>query len=508
MDDKEKFIQIFSGLERAYGQTQSRAKNDAGKIEAKSWIQKEQITKEKWYDHLEGREPSLGIIPIREGNTCNWGAIDIDSYDGLDHKKLIKKIVEKKLPLVVCRSKSGGAHIYLFVREPATAKDMQLKLTEIAAWLGYADSEIFPKQIELNPKATGNFLNLPYNHEEHPTRYAFDDEGNALDTLRKFIEYYETKVILQVSNVDIPKTVDTREDFKGAPPCIVTLAEQGFSEGSRNQCLFQVGIYLRERFPDEVEAKLDEYNTKYFKPPLPSREVLTICKQVGDDKYFYRCEEPTFKSVCEKIKCKTRKYGIGNSATDDNSSLKKWVSDNPMYELTHNGQVIILNVDQLADHPAYRKACIAQADTSPRPVGPLVWAQRVDELLAIMKEKKDYVILPGEVTVKGQFLSHLQTFIGNTKGAKDRDEIRLGQTYEHEGYFYFKPQSFREFLKTKRFTKINETHQMKIFNELKGSTDKLKIEGHSTHCWKIPIDIQETEYELKERDFKETDEVY
>ena len=179
-----------------------------------------------------------------------------------------------------------------------------------------------------------------------------------------------------------------------------------------------------------------------------------------------------------------------------------------MYELTHNGQVIILNVDQLADHPAYRKACIAQADTSPRPVGPLVWAQRVDELLAIMKEKKDYVILPGEVTAKGQFLSHLQTFIGNTKGAKNRDEIRLGQTYEHEEYFYFKPQSFRDFLKTKRFTKINETHQMKIFNELKGSTDKLKIEGHSTHCWKIPIDIQETEYELKERDFKETNEVY
>ena len=45
MDDKEKFIQIFSGLERAYGQTQSRAKNDAGKIEAKSWIQKNKLQK-------------------------------------------------------------------------------------------------------------------------------------------------------------------------------------------------------------------------------------------------------------------------------------------------------------------------------------------------------------------------------------------------------------------------------------------------------------------------------
>ena len=180
MDDKEKFIQIFSGLDRAYGQTQSRSKNEAGKLEAKSWIEKENLTKEKWHDHLEGKEPSLGIIPIRDDNTCTWGAIDIDTYDGFDHKKLITKIVEKKLPLVVCKSKSGGAHVFLFVKEPATAKDMQIKLTEIAAWLGYGESEIFPKQIELNSKGTGNFLNLPYNHPEFPTRYALDDEGNAL----------------------------------------------------------------------------------------------------------------------------------------------------------------------------------------------------------------------------------------------------------------------------------------------------------------------------------------
>ena len=101
MDDKEKFIQIFSGLHRAYGQTQSRSKNESGKIEAKSWIEKENLTKQKWIDHLEGREPSLGIIPIKDDNTCTWGAIDIDSYDGLDHKNLIDKIKTKNLPLIV-----------------------------------------------------------------------------------------------------------------------------------------------------------------------------------------------------------------------------------------------------------------------------------------------------------------------------------------------------------------------------------------------------------------------
>ena len=57
--EQKRFIQIFSGLERAYGQTQSRSKNESGKLEAKSWIEKELLTEQKWIDHLEGKEPSL-----------------------------------------------------------------------------------------------------------------------------------------------------------------------------------------------------------------------------------------------------------------------------------------------------------------------------------------------------------------------------------------------------------------------------------------------------------------
>ena len=189
MDDQNKFIEIFTGLDRAYGQTQSREKNEAGKLEGRSWLVKEPITRDKWINHLEGKEPSLGIIPIDDNNQCKWGAIDIDTYDGFDYKKLITKIVEKKLPLVVCKSKSGGAHVFLFVSEPVLAKQMQIKLKEIAVFLGYGDCEIFPKQIELNSKGTGNFLNLPYNHPEFPTRYAFDDEGNALIELSMFIKH-------------------------------------------------------------------------------------------------------------------------------------------------------------------------------------------------------------------------------------------------------------------------------------------------------------------------------
>ena len=506
MDDRKKFIEIFSGLERAYGQTQSRSKNESGKLEAKSWIEKEPLTEQKWIDHLDGKEPSLGIIPIKDDNTCTWGAIDIDTYDGFDHKKLIKTIIEKKLPLVVCKSKSGGAHIFLFVKQSCSAKDMQIKLTEIAAWIGHGESEVFPKQIELNSKGTGNFLNLPYNHPEYPTRYALNDNGDALDTLYSFIEYYETKVVDKITDVviDKPVTKKSNDDFKNAPPCLVTLASQGFAEGSRNMAMFQLGVYLRQRFPEQLETKLDYYNTKYFSPPLPSREVLTILKQVEDKKYFYRCEDPTFKSVCEKIRCQTMKFGIGNSASNDITSLKKWVSDNPMYEVTHNGKVIILSLDQLANHGEYRKATIAQANESPRPIAPAIWADIVDGLLKNMGEG-DYIHLPGEVTAKGQFLDQLKIFLENNGGAKDRQDVLQGMVYEHEKYLFFKPQSFRDFLKMKRFTKMSDSHQYKIFSEFGGNTAKLRVNNKAEHCWKVASTIVDAEYKLKDKDFTEED---
>ena len=505
-EEQKRFIQIFSGLERAYGQTQSRSKNESGKLEAKSWIEKELLTEQKWIDHLNGKEPSLGIIPIRDDNTCTWGAIDIDTYDGFDHKKLITTILAKKLPLVVCKSKSGGAHVFLFVTEPCTARDMQIKLTEIAAWIGYGESEIFPKQIELNSKGTGNFLNLPYNHPEYPTRYALDDEGNALDTLAMFIKHYESKVVSQISMVVIEKPVTEKknDDFKNAPPCLVTLASQGFAEGSRNMAMFQLGVYLRQRFPEQLENKLDYYNTKYFSPPLPSREVLTILKQVEDKKYFYRCEDPTFKSVCEKIKCQTMKFGVGNSASNDITSLKKWVSDNPMYEVTHNGKVIILSLDQLANNGEYRKACIAQANESPRPIAPAIWSDIVDNLLKSMGEG-DYIMLPGEVTAKGQFLDQLKIFLENNGGAKDRQDVLQGMVYEHKNYLFFKPQSFRDFLKMKRFTKMSDSHQYKIFQEFGGNIAKLRVGPKPEHTWKVPSSIVDTEYKLRDKDFTEED---
>ena len=132
------FKDIFKGLDRARGVTYVDKKGEDGqKIKGKSFVTREKVTDDLWNKHLQGIEPSLGIIPINDDNKCIWGCIDIDSYAGFDHKKLISKIKELKLPLVVFRSKSGGAHVFLFTQVPVEAKIVRDKLLSISAVLGY-----------------------------------------------------------------------------------------------------------------------------------------------------------------------------------------------------------------------------------------------------------------------------------------------------------------------------------------------------------------------------------
>ena len=122
------------------------------KLKVSRLSKQKSVTDKHWEDHLNGIEPSLGIIPINENNECKWGCIDIDVYAEFNHKKLINKIKSMDLPLMVFNSKSGGAHIFLFTKDFVPAKLMRDKLISISAVLGFGGAEVFPKQIELKSK--------------------------------------------------------------------------------------------------------------------------------------------------------------------------------------------------------------------------------------------------------------------------------------------------------------------------------------------------------------------
>ena len=170
----DKFKKIFQGQDRAHGIfTTTGEVSDKNKIKGSGKVIQEPITDSLWKKHLQGEGSSLGVIPINDDSQCKWGCIDVDTYP-LDHVKIAKNIKSKKIPLVVFRSKSGGAHLFLFVENFIPAVAMRKKLQEFASNLGYASCEIFPKQIEIKVDRgdTGNFLNLPYFGGENTTRYA------------------------------------------------------------------------------------------------------------------------------------------------------------------------------------------------------------------------------------------------------------------------------------------------------------------------------------------------
>ena len=71
----DKFKSIFLGLEIAYGQYQPGERGDNGKQKGKAFIVRGQVTDELWSNHLEGKGPALGIIPITENNNCRWAVL-------------------------------------------------------------------------------------------------------------------------------------------------------------------------------------------------------------------------------------------------------------------------------------------------------------------------------------------------------------------------------------------------------------------------------------------------
>ena len=73
--------------------------------------------------------------------------------------------------------------------------------------------------------------------------------------------------------------------------------------------------------------------------------------------------------------------------------------------------------------------------------------------------------------------------------------------FEHEkDYYFFKPQAFRDFLKTKRFAKAYLIlNSIKCLKSLKVTTAKLKVNNNPEHCWKIATTILESDFRLKVR---------
>ena len=179
MDNGQRFMDAFQGFSEAHGETKISQERRQGKQAANSYIKRTPLTMELINGHLEGGL-GVGSIPINEENNCKFCALDIDTYP-IDHLALDKKLRKLKIPCVVCRSKSGGAHIFFFLSDWMNAGEFRDKASEIASVIGFGNCEIFPKQEQILVERgdVGNFINLPYHNKEQTMRYAFKEDGEV-----------------------------------------------------------------------------------------------------------------------------------------------------------------------------------------------------------------------------------------------------------------------------------------------------------------------------------------
>lgn len=468
------------------------------KAEATRSTKRSPYTLEDVKSHLAGRA-GLGVTPIRDDGTCGFGAIDVDIYP-LDLKRLVSAVQNRGLPLVVCRTKSGGAHLYLFCHEGVTAKLVRERLSEWARSLGYPKSEIFPKQDTLeNDEHCGCWINLPYFGGDKTNRYAVTSDGSAAD-LEDFIERAEqlrvTQEQLEVAEI-VP--VETSDDLEEAPPCLVTLAADGFPEGSRNNSLFNLAIYCKKRYGDDFARYVHDLNNDLMHPPLSSAEVTTICKSVAKRSYGYKCKDQPICTVCDRKTCLTRDYGVGAGGGVEDAginfgSLTKVLTKPVVWLWSVNGEEVELTTAQLINQKQFQHQIVEFLSILPSEIKAAKWR---DLIKAKMSEATE-IEPPSDATSDGQLWEYLDKFCtGRIKG-KSLDEILLGKPFTEGGRSYFRSGDFIQYLVQHRFPGRADERFLYVTLRLRGlEHHHTTVKGKPTSYWSVPaFEEQKKDHEV------------
>lgn len=492
------FHQLFFGLERAHGKyvlgTASGAK---AKVGGKARTVQEPVTDAVWQAHLEGRV-GLGVVPICDDNTCLWGAIDIDIYDGLHHGDLATRINGMGLPLVVCRTKSGGAHLYLFLSEPVKATLVRSKLLEWTVALGYNKStEIFPKQDTLKSDSdTGNWINMPYFDADQTMRYAVVN-NEALEA-EEFIEYAKAAKVDAVElagiRVTTPSTSQPKPSAGGcdfnygdAPPCLERIISEGCPEGYRNDVLFSLGVYARLKHGDDWEDELDELNHAVMDPPLKSREVLVVAKSLNKKNYFYKCNQPPLHGFCNKELCKTRTFGIdghGSSPYPIDRPVQKHNTDPPTYSFRIGStEVRNLPSEVWLCEQKFRVAVYEATNF----LAPRMKADSFDAMIRDLSSDMEIIGAPEDASAPGQLLSLVKHFCTGKALAATKDEILLGRPWINNDRVYFRQQDLANYLKNHGFRALPTTKYFAALKRYGAESTVLSIKSHSTYLWNMPV---------------------
>ena len=397
------------------------------------------------------------------------------------------------LPLVLCRSKSGGAHMCMFMNEPTPCSVVRKALLDCATILDFPGSEIFPKQENLASKQdVGNWINMPYFDATRTTRYAIVD-GEML-TAEQFLDHAES---MRVSHADLLNIeVPSDSMLEEGPPCLQAIARNGVPEGGRNEVMFNFGVYARLRYKDadDWEPELDKYNTRFMHPPLSSKEVSGIAKQLNKKEYYYKCNNAPLCNYCNKDMCRTRKYGVGDGGGDDPGvmidSITEITTEPKIYIVSVNGMRIQMSSEELTSQARFGRLCIEAVRKWPNPIKPRAWSTLINKLL----HNCDVIEAPDDASPSGQLSYLLEQFCTTRAQARTKDELLMGKPWTDKGLTYFRSNDFRTFLTQQKF---HDYRMNEIFAVLRDRhtilSKQFKLKGKCVRCWSVPEFVQQSD---------------
>ena len=503
----DQFIEIFQGLDIAYGEYFLDGSKDAvtGKEKGRAITKRAPVTKELFQRHLNG-EINLGVIPIRQDNTCYWGCIDVDKYD-LDYRVLLQTIRTKGYPLVPYRSKSGGIHLFLHVSTPIPAGDMIDKLSLLATDLGLSSCEIFPKQrkIMVHKNDLGNWLNIPYQQAARTTRYALYDNGAGVPITDwyQWVKKYQLSID-QFNSIEIKNDDIAESEFDQYPPCLQALIRNGCEGGYRNNALTAFATLAKKKNPDGWQKEVWDRN-EGFTEPLPSHEVQGLIKQYEKKDYAYKCSDLPMKNHCNAQLCKTLKFGIDTASyVPKVDSFQRLKTNPPIYFLTIEKKSIELTGKQCNQQQLFAEALFDQAD--------IVWQKLKDRefrqfLMQLKTMQQDIEGYDEDAEAQEEFKDMMIQFTQETQQADNASQIEADMWYLFDDKVIFKYKTFERFIR-----KTNKTiKKFELINFLKKNGaikkeyfDKIKTKN-IWYCPKFIEPVIERSNNLFKRDKAEFD---
>lgn len=497
MADSEKirrFFRLFRGNQRSRGVYYPDS-------DTSETLPKEP-TEDDAREHLEG-SLGLGVVPITDDEMCWFGALDIDAHgeddEPIDLMKLEAAVREKDLPLTVCRSKSGSAHLYLFCSEPVPAKLVRRSLANWAEEIGYSGCEIFPKQNRLTvdsdgERQRGNWINLPWFNVEDTHRYAV--EGGKPIRFEYFLELAESRRLSSVELVE--KGEDSHSE---APPCLQKMIKSGVPHGHRNEALYNLTIYLRKAYPDDYRDRAFDMNARVFEEPLPHSEAKRTIQSASRRDYRYRCKEEPLRGMCRASTCVKRKFGISQEEKSelelggqaDFQRLVKINSDPARWLLYMDGEPLTLSSEDLMDHRKVRLQALEKLSRIIPTMKNDQWHAKVHRLL----ENLEVIDAPEEASARGIVKAHLDSFLekGDLMDSGDdkqkRDDLLHGvpvvQRHERSGQrlVYFRGPDLVEYLRKQRAEEAKHSNLWMILRDIGVTHTKIRIPS----CKKGPIPV-------------------